>query len=125
MKNQQDEFIVDFVKLESGNIPFIQFLDSLTNIEKYEILALIEEFRLIKTNNEQMPLSMSRYLRDGIFELRARHQTRNTRSLYFFLQGKQIVFTNGFIKKTEKTRNEEIEKAIKYKKIYVKGLAYE
>ncbi|MBM2817002.1 MAG: Phage derived protein Gp49-like [Ignavibacteria bacterium] len=29
-----------------------------------------------------------------------------------------IIFTHGFIKKTNKTPNEEIEKAIRYKNLY-------
>ncbi len=118
----ETEFSIDFVKLESGKVPFIQFLDSLTLIEKAEVLSMIEEFRLIKTNCDNLPKSLSRNLRDGIFELRVRHTNKISRSLYFFLKDKKIIFTNGFVKKTEKTPNEEIEKAIKYRSIYKESI---
>jgi len=113
------EFEIEFVKLDSGNIPFIRFLDSLSNIEKADVLAYIEELRIVKGNNEIIPRKLSKHLKDGIFELRVKHQTRITRSLYFFMKDRKIVFTNGFIKKTEKTPNDEIEKAIRYKNIYL------
>lgn len=118
----ETEFSIDFVKLKSGKVPFIQFLDSLTLIEKAEVLSMIEEFRQIKTNNDNLPKSLSRNLRDGIFELRVRHTNKISRSLYFFLKDKKIIFTNGFVKKTEKTPNEEIEKAIKYRSIYKESI---
>lgn len=115
------EFSIDFVKLDSGNVPFNKFLDTLSIIERAEVLALIEEFRILKSNNDNLPQSMSKFLREGIFELRTKHKNRISRSLYFFTINKVIVFTHGFIKKTEKTPINEIEKALKYRNIYLKG----
>ena len=51
----------------------------------------------------------------GIFELRAKVGSDISRVLYFFVVGKKIVITNGFIKKTQKTPNNEIELAKKYR----------
>jgi phage-related protein len=124
MKIDNEEYFIDFVQLESGNVPFNKFLDSLTKLERTQVLALIEEFRILKRKNETLPKNMSGYLKDGIFELKTKHENRISRSLYFFTIGKLIVFTNGFIKKTEKTPNEEIEKAIKYRNYYLKELNY-
>ena len=53
--------------------------------------------------------------------MRVCHKNRITRSLYFFVKGKRIVFTHGFIKKTEKTPNSEIEKARKLRDYYLSG----
>ncbi|MFN3561119.1 MAG: type II toxin-antitoxin system RelE/ParE family toxin [Chloroherpetonaceae bacterium] len=111
-------YAVDFVELESGNVPFKKFLDSLSLEERAEVLAMIEEFRMLKTLNQNLPATMSKGLRDGIFELRVKHRTRTSRSLYFFEKGKKIIFTHGFVKKTQKTPNDEISKALSYKSIY-------
>jgi phage-related protein len=119
------EYTISFVELESGNIPFNKFLDNLSLREKAEVLALMEEFRLLKTNNENLPVSMSKHLRDGIFELRVRHENRISRSMYFYYYEKRIMFTHGFIKKTEKTPNTEIKKAIKYRTIYYERMNHE
>lgn len=120
MKLVNTEYIVDFIRLESGNVPFYKFLDELSKSERADVLAMIEEFRLLKSNNDNLPSKMSKHLRDGIFELRAKHENRISRSLYFFNVGKMIIFTHGFIKKTEKTPNAEIDKAMNYRNIYLK-----
>lgn len=50
--------------------------------------------------------------------MRVRHKNKITRSLYFFSEGKKIVFTHGFIKKSEKTPISEIEKAERIRDYY-------
>ena len=45
------------------------------------------------------------------FELRAKVGSDISRVLYFFVVGRTVVLTNGFIKKTQKTPSAEIEKA--------------
>ena len=52
-------------------------------------------------NKLRMPYS--RELSDGIFELRTQVGNDISRILYFFIVGKNIILTNGFRKKTEKT----------------------
>jgi phage-related protein len=114
-----DSFDIDYVKLESGNVPFKKFLDSLNYEERADILTSIEELRFRLNNKMNITNKLSKHLRNGIFELRVKHLTKISRSLYFFQFGKMIVFTNGFIKKTEKTPKAEIEKAINYRNIYI------
>lgn len=103
-----------------NKLPFVEFLDSLNKTDRAEVLALIEEFRELKSKNQTLPKSISKYLKDGIFELRVKHSNTISRSLYFYLENKKIIFTNGFIKKTEKTPSNEIEKALKYKNYFIK-----
>ena len=62
----------------------------------------------------------SKYLEDGIFELRCQVGNNITRILYFFYYQKQIVLTNGFVKKTQKTPRREIELAKQRKNEYIK-----
>lgn len=57
----------------------------------------------------------SDHLVDEIFEIRAKVGSDLARVLYFFVIGKKIVLTNGFIKKTQKTPKNEIELAKKYR----------
>ena len=53
----------------------------------------------------------SKYLGDGIFELRCKQGNNITRILYFFYYEGKIVLTNGFVKKKQKTPLEEISLA--------------
>ena len=60
----------------------------------------------------------SKELDNGIFELRIKQSSNITRILYFFVIGKKIILTNGFVKKTEKTPKREIDLAKSRRKIY-------
>lgn len=42
-----------------------------------------------------------------------------SRVLYFFVIGKKVILTNGFIKKTQKTPKNEIERAKEYRADYL------
>lgn len=56
------------------------------------------------------------YLRDGIYELRAKHRNVQYRILYFF-NGKDIaVLGHSIVKKTSAVPNQDIELAIQRKK---------
>ena len=77
-----------------------------------KIVMLIE---LLSLNGSALREPYSRHLVDGIFELRAKVGSDISRVLYFFVIGKKIVLTNGFIKKTPKTPETEIELAKKYR----------
>ena len=60
----------------------------------------------------------SKHLEDGIFEVRAKQGSDISRVLYFFIVGKRVILTNGFIKKTAKTPPAEIMRAKDYRADY-------
>lgn len=55
---------------------------------------------------------------DGLYEIRIQFGNDIFRVFCFFDEGKLVVLTNGFQKKTQKTPKREIEKAIKIKEEY-------
>ena len=57
---------------------------------------------LLETNGPLLREPYSKYLEDGIFELRTKQGSDIARVLYFFVIGQRVVLTNGFIKKTQK-----------------------
>ena len=59
-----------------------------------------------------------KHLRDGIYELRTEYSGNIYRVFFIFDQGNIVVLFNGFQKKTQKTPQNEIEKAIKIKEAY-------
>ena len=61
----------------------------------------------------------SKYLGDGIFELRVNFSSDTSRILYFFFSEGKIILTNGFMKKTQKIPRVEFEKALRYKNDYI------
>ena len=55
---------------------------------------------------------------NGLYEIRVQFGSNIFRIFCFFDEGKLIILTNGFQKKTQRTPKSEIEKALKIKKEY-------
>ena len=110
-------YIITFFKKQDGSCPVEEFLDSLDNKMRAKILLAIA---LLETNGPQLREPYSKPLGDGIFEIRAKQGNNITRTLYFFYDGKQIILTNGFVKKTQKTPSAEIQRAKKYRAEYLR-----
>ena len=107
--------VVFYDKPEGGSMPALEFLDSLDLKMRAKMLRTIQ---LLADNGTDLREPYSKPLGDGIFELRAKVGSDITRVLYFFFVGRRIVLTNGFIKKTEKTPPQEIERAKHYRAEY-------
>ena len=101
---------------ENGNIPIKDFLNSLDVKMRAKMYGLIG---ILKEKGNQLRELYSKHLDDGIFELRCKVGSNITRVLYFFYYKGQIVLTNGFVKKTQKTPPEEIELAKKRRSDYI------
>jgi len=106
---------IDYYKTESGKIPAYDFINSLPlsmRAKAFKELEMLEEL------GTSITMPYSRHIKDGVFELRIQFASDISRVFYFFYAGNNIILTNGFIKKTQKTPPAEIEKAIKYKADY-------
>ena len=55
---------------------------------------------------------------DGLYEIRVQQGSDIFRIFCFFDEGQLVVLTNGFQKKTQKTPNQEIKKALKIMEEY-------
>ena len=102
---------VDFYHKENGDCPVDDFLESLDTKMRAKVLGAVA---LLEANGPQLREPYSKFIGDGIFEIRAKQSSNITRVLNFFYIGKRIVLTNGFIKKTQKTPSEEFALAKKY-----------
>ena len=69
---------------------------------------------------EKVPETYLKYMKgtDKLFEIRVQSGNDIFRIFCFFDEGNLIVLANGFQKKTRKTPNQEIEKALKIKNEY-------
>lgn len=106
---------VEFYEKENGEIPVNDFLLSLN--EKMRAKAA-KEISILKEYGNKLREPYSKHIQEGIFELRIKFASDISRIFYFFFDGEKIILTNGFVKKTQKTPKEEIEKAIRYKEDY-------
>ena len=108
-------FEVEYYEKSDGTYPAEEFIlsqDIKMQTKLFRLLELLE----LKGNELREPYSKS--LSDGIFEIRAIQGNNITRVLYFFVVDKKIILTNGFVKKAQKTPENEIVLAKKYRKDY-------
>ena len=103
---------VIFYEKENGEIPVKEFLD---NLDKKMREKALGQIAILEEKGRTLREPYSKYIKDGIFELRIKFSSDISRIFYFFYVGNKVVLTNGFIKKTQKTPTSEIEKALKYK----------
>lgn len=112
-----DEFEIEFYQKANGEYPALDFINAQPTKMKTKIYRKVQ---LLKEVGNALREPDSKFLGDGIFELRTKQGSDITRVLYFFFVGKRIVLTNGFVKKTDKTPRNEIEKALKYQEDYIR-----
>lgn len=93
---------------------FVEFFLSLEDGAKKKVAYVLD---MIKTQ-ERLNTNFVKFIRDGIYELRASHNGNIYRAFFIFDEGNIVMLFNGFQKKTQKTPNNEIEKALKLKNEY-------
>jgi hypothetical protein len=93
---------------QKEEVPLLDWLDNLPSKAKYKCIALIEQ---LEERGYQLRRPQCDILRDGIWELRARHGNVNYRVLYGFV-GKNIVLLSHGCPKGRKVPDKEIDRAI-------------
>ena len=93
---------------------FEAFMQKLSEKEQEKILYGL---LLLKTQG-RLPKKFVKLIRDGIYELRTEYAGNIFRVFFIFDEGNIVVLFNGFQKKTQKTPQGEIEKALKIKEAY-------
>jgi len=108
---------IELYERENGRCPCQEFLDNLSLID--ELPYVERKIKLLKGLGYKLDRPHAAYLRDDIYELRIKTRNKNIRILYFFFERNRIVLTNGVIKKSDKTPDSEINKAILYRNNYL------
>ena len=113
------KFEVEFYELDNGIKPAKEFILSQAPKMRAKLLGLVD---ILEENGTELRKPYSAPLGDGIFELRCIFGNDIARVLYFFYYEGKIICTNGFIKKTQKTPPEEIEKQRSIEQDFQKGM---
>ena len=93
--------------------------DFIVNLDAKMRAKVVRTVSLLSTEGPMLREPYSKALDDGIFEIRTKFGSDITRVLYFFVVGKKVILTNGFVKKTQKTPPAEIELAKMYRADYL------
>lgn len=116
VRKTMDRFVIEFYESGNGDVPAEEFLLNLDIKMRAKILGIMG---ILQEKGNQLREPYSKHLEDGIFEIRGKVGTDISRVLYFFYYDGKIIFTNGFVKKTQKTPKSEIDKAKVYRKEYI------
>jgi phage-related protein len=93
------------------------FLDFMSTIEDGASKKIYYSLDMLKTQN-RISEKFVKFIRDGIYELRAEHESNIYRIFFCFDEGNIVILFNGFQKKTQKIPEKEIRKAIELKNEY-------
>ena len=107
---------MEYYELPDGTRPAEEFILE-QNIKMRAKIFLALEF--LEEKGPQLREPFSKPLGDGIFEIRAKQGSDISRVLYFFVIGRKVILTNGFIKKTQKTPASEIALTKQYRIEYL------
>ena len=79
----------------------------------YKVIEIIETY-------ERVPSNYLKHLKgtDGLYEARIKLGSNIWRVFCFFDKGKLVILLNGFLKKSQKTPQKEIDKATRLMKMY-------
>ena len=110
---------IEYYQKENGEIPIEDFLLSLNpklRAKAYSDIMLLKHLGINIRAPYSSPIQGDKYR--GLFELRTKFSSDITRIFYFLYDQNKFVLLHGFVKKTNKTLERELELAMKYKKDY-------
>ncbi|WP_148480011.1 type II toxin-antitoxin system RelE/ParE family toxin [Parabacteroides johnsonii] len=93
---------------------FADFMSSLSRGEASKIGYVLD---MLKTQ-ERISAKFVKPICEGLYEIRAEYGSNIFRVFFIFDNGNIVILFNGFQKKTQKTPESEINKALKIKKEY-------
>jgi len=105
-----------FYQEKEGNVPVVDWLKELRTQNPVGFANCVGRIRQLQSAGYELRRPSADYLRDGVYELRAKHRNVQYRILYFF-SGKNVAILNhSIIKKTSAVSKKDIDLAIKRKK---------
>jgi len=110
---------LEYYQKENGEIPVEDFLLTLNpklRAKAYSDIMLLKKLGINIREPYSAPIKGEKY--KGLFELRTKFSSDITRIFYFTYDKNKFVLLHGFVKKTNKTPERELECAIKYKNDY-------
>ena len=109
-------FEIIFYEKENGRKPAEEFLLSSDLKMRAKLVGLLD---ILQEYGNMLREPYSKNLEDGLFEIRGKVGSNTARILYFFYANRKIILTNDFTKKSQKTPQNELNVARKYRADYL------
>ncbi len=108
-----------FYRDEQGNAPVLQWLEELEQSDIKGMLNCVNRIQQLAVNGYELRRPLADFLRDGIYELRAKHRRVQYRILYFFEGQNVAIVAHAIVKKGEAVPDVEIDRAIERRQLFV------
>jgi phage-related protein len=109
MMLKEMEFQVSFYETGEGKVPVQDFLEDLKRSDPGDFAAVMAELGKLR-NRQSHREPLTKPLSDGLLELR--HVGKlNTRILWFFMKGRNIIAVHGIRNKSRKIPSRDLETA--------------
>jgi phage-related protein len=106
---------VVFYRAGDGSVPFLEWFERLPQRARLACIARIE---LLGQEGHRLRRPHADYLREGIYELRAKVLGVNYRMLYFFHGQQIVVLSHGVVKQRATVPASEIGRALACKQAF-------
>lgn len=93
---------------------FADFIKSLSAEERGKIARALSLF----STEDKIPSHFIKFIRNGLYEFRTNIRRGEVRIFFFYDNGTLVVLLNAILKKSQKTPEREIRKALKLKEEY-------
>jgi phage-related protein len=108
-----------FYRDEQGNAPVLQWLEELEQSDLKGMLNCVNRIQQLAVYGYELRRPLADFLRDGIYELRAKHRRVQYRILYFFEGQNVAIVAHTIVKKGEAVPDVEIDRAIERRQLFV------
>lgn len=102
---------------ENGEVPIVEWLDSLP---AKSVQKVLDDIKKLERFGLRWGMPHVEYLRDDIWELRTKIGSDIYRVFMFRWHNTVLILTHGFTKKSQKTPDREINRAIRYRDDWLK-----
>ena len=106
---ESEKYRIHYYIDHKGEEPVKEYINRLSKKEQLKVFAYLE---LLKDKKGYLDEPYSKLIKGKIRELRLDFSKNHHRIFYFTFIGKKIILLSSFLKKTAKTPQKEIEKAI-------------
>ncbi|NJL89745.1 MAG: type II toxin-antitoxin system RelE/ParE family toxin [Coleofasciculaceae cyanobacterium SM2_1_6] len=110
-----------FYQDDTGKVPVLEWLKTLLKQDKKGYVNCIAKIRQLANTGYELRRPAADYLRDGIYELRAKHINVQYRILYFFYDQNVAILAHAIIKDTDQVPPIDIDRAIQRKNQFEKN----
>lgn len=108
---------VYFYRADDGSAPVFEWLNDLLRQNRRAHASCVARIRLLAEMGHELRRPHADFLRNGVYELRARAGRVNHRVLYFF-HGRDVAILAHALTKEDKVPDTDIERAIERKNRY-------